>query len=104
MNLETRVGRLEEEIGVNPAEPLPRKTIVVIFVDPRGPVDVHTATVFADFREHHFKRSADETLDDFEDRLGAVPWGRKNSVKVVFLWPDGDCEPVPRENAPPVGS
>ena len=83
MDLKTRVGRLEEEIGVNPVEPPRRKTIFIIYADPgvidedgnrigAGPCDSHSATVCADFCEHHFKRSATETLDDFKARLARV--------------------------------
>jgi hypothetical protein len=115
MDLKKRVGRLEAEIGVNPTEPIPLKTIFVVFAKP-GTLDVHgnragggecdsrSATVCADFRDYHFERGEGETVEAFRNRLLVIPWGRKNSVRIVYLWPGGDCEPVPRENAPTVES
>ncbi len=110
MDLKTRVGRLEAEIGVDPAEPLPLKTIFVFFDDPgvldehgnrtgAGPGDSHSATVWTDLCERHFKRAAGEMFDDFKHRLARIPWGVKNPVKVVLFWPDKDVEPVERRAA-----
>jgi hypothetical protein len=108
MNIESRVQKLEEQTGlVSPGEPARLKTIFVIFDDPgvvdahgnrtgAGPCDSHSATVAADLRQYHFERLDGETLEDFKNRLGAVPWGRKNNIKIIYMWSDGDCEPVPR--------
>jgi hypothetical protein len=108
LTLNSRVKKLEEQVGIVASEPTRRRTIFIVYVDPgvvdahgnrtgAGPCDSHSATVAADFRDYHFERAEGETLEDFKARLAAVPWGRKNPIKVVYLWTDGDCEPVPRE-------
>ena len=112
MTLNSRVKTLEEQVGIVASEPTRRRTIFIVYVDPGvidadgnriggGTCDPHQAAVWVDGHQRHFERAAGETVDDFKGRLAKIPWGI-NPIKVIFLWSDGDSEPVPRENAPKV--
>jgi hypothetical protein len=99
MTLLSRVQKLEEELGIVVGPSLRR----MIFIGYGDDEEYDIAKVCVDGRELHFNRAAGETSEDFKARLARIPWGT-NSIKVIYLWPDGPCEPVPRENLPAVES
>jgi len=106
MSLKSRVQRLEEKVGiVGPDEPPQRRIIFIIFKDP-GVVDADGNRIGAGECESHvatagdlrFERADDETLDAFRERIrNSLPVSPRK-VHIVFMEPDRDVEPVPREN------